>query len=124
LFLQQRHLDSVFSPAARLHQRPDEPVSRVPNLQAQTVGATGTPKAAILKNIGTEAVTIDGIGASGDFAQSNDCPASLAVGAYCIIDVVFKPSAAGIRSGAISIVDAVANSPQTLSLAGLGIAVP
>ncbi|MGA3043593.1 MAG: choice-of-anchor D domain-containing protein [Bryobacteraceae bacterium] len=88
---------------------------------SQAVGATSTPKAAILKNVGTAAVTI-AIGASGDFGESNDCPASLAVGAYCTIDVVFRPSAAGIRSGAVSIVDVAKNSPQTLSLAGLGLA--
>jgi hypothetical protein len=89
---------------------------------SQTVGATSAPKAAILKNVGTVAVTIGGIVASGDFGQSNNCPASIAAGAYCTIDVVFKPSAAGIRSGSVSIVDAVRNSPQTLGLAGMGLA--
>jgi hypothetical protein len=88
----------------------------------QTVGVASTPQAAILKNVGADAVTIIGIVASGDFGQANDCPASLAAGAYCTIGVAFKPSAAGIRSGSISIVDAVGNSPQTLSLAGLGLA--
>jgi hypothetical protein len=88
----------------------------------QTGGIASAPKAAILKNIGAEPVTIGGIVSSGDFGQANDCPASLAAGAYCTIGVAFKPSAAGIRSGSISIVDAVGNSPQTLSLAGLGLA--
>lgn len=89
---------------------------------SQAVGTTSTPRAAIVKNVGTAAVAIGGIGASGDFGESNDCPANLAVGAYCTIDVVFRPSAAGIRSGAVSIIDVAKNSPQTLSLAGLGLA--
>jgi len=49
-------------------------------------------------------------------------PASLAAGATCTIDVVFKPSATGIRSGSVSIFDGV--SSQVLSLAGLGLATP
>jgi hypothetical protein len=36
----------------------------------------------------------------------------------------FKPSAAGIRSGSVSIIDDRAASPQTLSLAGSGLALP
>ena len=87
----------------------------------QTVGVASSPKAAILKNVGAEAVTIGGIVSSGDFGQANNCPASLAAGASCTIAVVFKPSASGIRSGSVSIVDVVKNSPQTLSLAGLGL---
>jgi hypothetical protein len=90
----------------------------------QAVGAASGPKAAILRNIGPTPVTIAGIVASGDFAQANDCPKSMAAGAVCTIAVVFKPSAAGIRSGAVSIVDVLRNSPQTLSLAGLGLAAP
>jgi hypothetical protein len=87
----------------------------------QTVGVASSPKAAILKNVGAEAVTIGGIVSSGDFGQANNCPASLAAGASCTIAVVFIPSASGIRSGSVSIVDVVKNSPQTLSLAGLGL---
>jgi hypothetical protein len=77
---------------------------------------------AVLKNVGTVAVTIGGIAASGDFGQENNCPASLAAGASCNIAVAFKPLAAGIQSGSVSIVDALNNSPQTISLAGLGLA--
>ena len=103
------------------------PVSLFPGsltFDGQAVGATSAPKAAILRNIGPTAVTIAGIVSSGDFAQANDCPKSMAAGAVCTIAVVFKPSAAGIRSGAVSIVDVLRNSPQTLSLAGLGLAAP
>jgi hypothetical protein len=35
--------------------------------------------------------------------------------------VIFKPSATGIRSGSVSVVDALSNSPQTVGLAGLGV---
>jgi hypothetical protein len=103
------------------------PVTLSPSIltfAGQSVGVASAPKAATIRNTGTVAVTIGGILASGDFGQSNNCPASLAATATCIIAVVFKPSATGIRSGSVSIVDVVANSPQTLSLAGLGLTAP
>ena len=90
----------------------------------QLVSAASPPKVAVLTNVGAVAVTIGGIVSSGDFGQANNCPASIAAGASCTIAVVFKPSAAGIRSGSVSIVDALENSPQTLSLAGLGLSAP
>ena len=70
---------------------------------------------------GPGTVTIEKIAASGDFTQSNDCPKSIAAGASCIITVIFKPSATGIRSGSVSILDLLHSSPQILSLAGLGL---
>jgi len=88
----------------------------------QAVGAAGSAKTTTLKNIGAAAVIIAGIAANGNFAQTNNCPGSLAAGATCTIDVVFKPSATGIRSGSVSIFDGV--SSQVLSLAGLGLATP
>ncbi|MGA2738678.1 MAG: choice-of-anchor D domain-containing protein [Bryobacteraceae bacterium] len=88
---------------------------------SQAVGVASAPRGATVKNTGTVAVTVSGIVATGDFGQSNNCPASLAPGATCTIAVVFEPSAAGIRSGSVSIVDVTGNTPQTLSLAGLGL---
>ncbi len=61
---------------------------------------------------------------SGDFVQINDCPTALAARKACFISMSFKPSAAGIRSGSVSIIDDRAASPQTLSLAGSGLALP
>src|ERR1700691_1337142 len=90
----------------------------------QSVGVASAPRGATVRNTGTEAITISGIVASGDFGQSNNCPASLAAGATCTIAVVFEPSAAGIRSGSVSIVDVTGHTPQTLSLAGLGLTAP
>jgi hypothetical protein len=87
----------------------------------QPVGVDSAPKRAILKNIGPAAVTIGDIFSSGDFGQVNDCPQTIAAGASCNITVVFKPLASGIRSGSVSIVDILKNSPQTLTLAGLGL---
>lgn len=65
-------------------------------------------------------VQISGISASGDFSQSNNCPATLPAGAQCAITVIFKPSAAGARNGTLSIAANVTSSPRTVSLQGSG----
>jgi hypothetical protein len=88
----------------------------------QSVGAAGSPKTATVTNIAPVAVRIGTIVSSGDFTQTNDCPATIAARSSCTIAVTFKPSAAGIRSGSVSIVDVLKDSRQSLSLAGLGLA--
>ena len=60
--------------------------------------------------------------ATGDFTQSNNCPASLAVNATCTVNVVFAPTAVGSRSGSLSVTDNAASSPQAVSLSGTGAA--
>ena len=58
--------------------------------------------------------------ASGDFAQTNTCGASVAAGGNCTISVTFKPTASGPRTGTITIADSAAGSPQTIALSGDG----
>jgi hypothetical protein len=89
---------------------------------AQAVGAASPAQTATLTNAGTNPLIIDKIEADGDFAQTNTCPHELKVGAACAITVTFTPTAAGIRSGSVSILDVVQDNPQILSLAGLGLA--
>lgn len=56
-----------------------------------------------LGNYGSAAVAITSIAIDGDFAQSNACPASLAVNQKCTIAVTFMPTALGARSGTLTI---------------------
>lgn len=88
---------------------------------SQLVGTASSAQPVTLTNTGTASLNISSISASGDFAQSNSCPASLAAGANCTINVTFTPTASGARLGTLSISDdAVAGSPQTVALAGTG----
>ena len=57
---------------------------------------------------------------AGDFAQTNTCGSSVAVGANCTISVTFTPSASGTRTASLSITDNASDSPQTVSLTGTG----
>jgi chitodextrinase len=66
-------------------------------------------------------LTINSIAVTGDFVQTNNCGASLAANANCSINVSFKPTAAGSRTGTFTVTDNASNSPQTASLSGTGV---
>lgn len=88
----------------------------------QLVGTTSAPQAVTLTSSGETALAITSITASGDFAQTNDCPISLPNGQSCTIQITFKPTARGVRIGGLSIVDDATTSPEQASLSGPGIA--
>ncbi len=56
----------------------------------------------------------------GDFAETNNCVPSLAVGASCQINATFTPSASGARSATLEVTDSDPSSPQTATLSGTG----
>ena len=87
---------------------------------SQPVGASSTGAIVTLHNGGTTALTISSISAAGDFAQTNNCGASLAGSTDCQITVTFTPTATGNRTGAITTTDSSSGSPQTISLSGMG----
>ena len=88
---------------------------------SRTVGTTSPAQAVTLRNPGTSAATLGAIGASGDFAQTNNCGTSLAAGASCTISVTFRPTAAGARSGVLSVPSSAPGSPTTVPLSGTGV---
>jgi hypothetical protein len=90
-----------------------------------SVGTPSTARAVTLSNIGTAALAITGISMAGfnpgDFAQTNNCGSSLAIGANCTINVIFTPAVAGSRSGSLRITDNASGSPHSVSLTGTGL---
>jgi len=90
----------------------------------QLVGTTSTAKAVTMTNVGTTALTINGISLTGinagDFSQTHTCGGTLGAGASCTISVKFHPSATGARSAAVSISDNGGGSPQKVPLSGTG----
>ena len=97
---------------------------------AQKVGTTSVAKTVTLTNTGDAVLNIsnifmnDGTPGAGDFKQTNTCRtpsgSSLAPGASCTIDVTFAPSAAGARSGILTITDDAAGSPHAVPVSGTG----
>jgi len=90
----------------------------------QTVSTTTPPQFVYITNIGTGALAIANISASGDFTGVNNCGSTLGVGATCAIAVSFTPSAAGSRTGTLAIVDDASGSPHQVALTGSGQAAP
>ncbi len=87
----------------------------------QNLGTTSPAKTITLSSVGTAALNINSILASGDFSQTNNCPASLATTATCTINVTFAPTTTGKRTGAVTINDTDPTYLQTTNLTGTGV---
>lgn len=90
---------------------------------SQIVDTTSLAKTVTLTNSGDINLTIEDISASGDFAETHNCPSTLPVGAGCTIRVTFTPTATGTRTGSLTFTDNAKGSPQGVSLKGTGTAV-
>jgi Abnormal spindle-like microcephaly-assoc'd, ASPM-SPD-2-Hydin len=84
----------------------------------QAIGTTSAAQTVTLSNTGGASLSISSIATSLPFAQTNNCPASLAGGTSCTISVTFTPQSSGSASGAVSITDNAGGSPQSVTLAG------
>jgi hypothetical protein len=89
---------------------------------AQAVGTTSSAQSVTLSNTGSATLSITSITASGDFSQTNTCGSKVATSASCTIKVTFKPTAAGTRTGTLTITDNANPTTQTVSLTGTGTA--
>jgi hypothetical protein len=87
----------------------------------QGVTTTSAPLSVALTSTGTAALQIGSITTTGDFAQTNNCGASVPPPTTCTITVTFTPTATGPRSGILTITDSAADSPQTVALTGTGV---
>src|SRR5208337_3907093 len=70
---------------------------------SQPVGTTSTALPVTVKVQGTTAYSIQSIMVSGDFAQSNNCGASIPGNSSCTINVTFNPTTTGDRAGNLTI---------------------
>ena len=86
----------------------------------EVVGTASQPLPVTLTNSGTATLTIASIAASANFAETNNCGSTLAVGANCTINVTLTPNTTGNVSGTVSFTDNAAGSPQMVSLSGTG----
>ena len=86
---------------------------------SELTGST-TPSQTVNLTAGINTLQISSIAASGNFAQTNTCGASIAAGASCAIQVTFTPTVQGTESGSL----AITSNEGTLSLplSGNGIA--
>jgi hypothetical protein len=82
-------------------------------------GSTSAPQTFTITNPGPAAAAVTSVRVSGDFAQTNDCGPSLAVGASCHVTVTFTPSSPGNHAGTL-LVGSDAPFPPAIALTGVG----
>lgn len=85
----------------------------------QILNTTSAAQALILTNSGNANLNLSGITSSGDFAQTNNCIATIAPGGSCVINATFTPTAPGSRSGSLIINSNAGNIGVPLSGAGV-----
>ena len=85
------------------------------------VGTTSSARTVTLPNHQNTSLTISAAVATGDFAvASNTCGSSVASGRSCIVGVTFRPTAMGVRTGALTLPYSAAGSPSVIALSGTG----
>ena len=86
----------------------------------QNIASTSAAQTVTLSNTGTAALNISSITATGDFAVSSNCGAGIGAGGFCTLNLSFKPTASGTRSGTLTLVTDAPDSPHSISLTGTG----
>ena len=90
------------------------------NFGSVAVGATSAAQTVTVSNPTGSAASVSSISTGGDFAQTSNCGSSIAANGSCIVSVAFKPSAAGSRSGTLTV--NAGGVTNTVSLSGSGTA--
>ncbi len=86
---------------------------------SQQVGTTSAAQSVTVTNTGTAPLTVSTATASGDFNQTNTCTgAAIAPAAACTVQVTFLPSAAGGRTGTLTVFGNVPGGQATVTLNG------
>jgi len=89
------------------------------NFPPTVLGDTSLPGQFLISNPGSAPVKISSIVIAGDFAQTNNCPETLGVGASCTITATFTPTDLGLRTGSITIQDNALAGTQVIHLSGV-----
>ena len=96
---------------------------RVVRFGTVAIGATSQPQAVTLTAAPNSSFSVNQISASGEYGQTNNCPATLQGGQHCTIQVVFHPTVNAPVHGALSVSTAAAGNillPLSVALVGAG----
>ncbi len=85
----------------------------------QVLGDSSMPREFLISNPGSAPLKLSSIVIAGDFAQTNNCPETLGVGAGCAITATFTPTDVGVRTGSITIQDNALAGTQLIHLSGV-----
>ena len=84
------------------------------------VGTRSSPQAIHLQNTGVTLLVITSIQATANFAETDNCKPSVAMGANCTIEVTFNPSTSGPLTGTLTVTSNTAGPPYVVQLNGIG----
>lgn len=84
------------------------------------MGRPGERKTITLKSIGGLDLQIGSLYTTGDFTQTNNCPAVMPTGAECTISIGFQPTIPGVRPGELVIVSNTDPAVTEANLSGKG----
>ena len=94
------------------------------SFSSQLVGTSSSAQGVTITNSGSATLNLNNISITGsnalDYSQANTCGSSLSSGGRCTISVSFSPKAAGTRTATLSIIDNAVDSPQSVTLSGMG----
>ena len=86
----------------------------------QQTGTLSAPVTVTVTNTGNASLTVSSVVTSGDFVESDTCVgAAVAQGASCNVQVRFQPTAAGTRTGLLTVYGNVAGGQATAALSGM-----
>jgi hypothetical protein len=85
---------------------------------------TSQAQAVTLTNNGSSPLLIADVTTDYEFSQTNTCPAVLAPGAACTIEVRFHPAGPGNRSGRLLVRSSAPGTPSLVQLAGTSVSEP
>lgn len=86
----------------------------------QTVATSSAAQQITLKNVGAAAYSLQSVAATGDFAVTHNCAASLPAGQSCTLRITFSPTASGVRTGHLALTG-TGGDPLLSPLSGTGI---
>lgn len=84
----------------------------------EAVNQSSPPETLTLSNTGNGALNFANVQLSGDFSQTNTCGGSVPAGSSCSVQITFTPTAAGKRTGLVTLTDNAPDSPETVVLSG------
>ncbi len=88
---------------------------------AQSSGTASAAQTVTVTNTGNATLTVSQVATTGDFSETNTCVGTaVAIGASCTAQVVFLPTATGVRTGLLTIYGNVAGGQATVTLSGTG----
>lgn len=93
---------------------------------SQSMGTSSPAQQLTLTNLSPDNISVLGVTAAGDFSETDNCIASSPLGASssCTANVTFSPTAAGTRTGTLSIANSANLVPISISLSGTGTTAP